>query len=32
VPDPGAVTARFHEEFDKVVLALLMGPYLLRAV
>jgi WS/DGAT/MGAT family acyltransferase len=32
VPDPGAVTARFHEEFDKVVLALLMGPYLQRAV
>ncbi|MGQ0428783.1 MAG: WS/DGAT/MGAT family O-acyltransferase [Gammaproteobacteria bacterium] len=28
VPDPGAVAARFHEEFDKVVLSLLMGPYL----
>ncbi|MGQ0384193.1 MAG: WS/DGAT/MGAT family O-acyltransferase [Gammaproteobacteria bacterium] len=28
VPDPGAVTARFHEEFDKVVLSLLMGPWL----
>jgi WS/DGAT/MGAT family acyltransferase len=31
VPDPGAVTARFHEEFDKVVLSLLMGPYLERS-
>jgi WS/DGAT/MGAT family acyltransferase len=29
VPDPGAVTARFHEEFEKVVLSLLLGPYLL---
>ncbi len=32
VPDPGEVTARFHEEFDKAVLALLMGPYLRQAV
>lgn len=31
VPDPGAVTARFHEEFEKVVLALLMGSYLAAA-
>lgn len=29
VPDPGAVTERFHEEFEKVVLSLLLGPYLL---
>jgi hypothetical protein len=28
VPDPGAVTERFHEEFEKVVLSLLLGPYL----
>jgi WS/DGAT/MGAT family acyltransferase len=28
VPDPGEVAARFHEEFEKVVLSLLMGPYL----
>lgn len=28
VPDPGAVTARFHEEFEKVVLALLLGAWL----
>ncbi|MBX3703856.1 MAG: wax ester/triacylglycerol synthase family O-acyltransferase [Steroidobacteraceae bacterium] len=28
VPDPGAVTARFHQEFEKVVCSLLMGPYL----
>ncbi len=31
VPDPGAVTARFHEEFEKLVLSLLLGPYLQRA-
>jgi WS/DGAT/MGAT family acyltransferase len=28
VPDPGAVTAGFHEEFEQLVLSLLMGPYL----
>ncbi len=28
VPDPDAVTARFHEEFDRVVLAALLGPWL----
>jgi hypothetical protein len=28
VPDPARVTAKFHEEFDKVVLALLLGPWL----
>lgn len=28
VPDPEAVTARFQEEFEKVVLSLLLGPYL----
>ncbi|MGH8251216.1 MAG: WS/DGAT/MGAT family O-acyltransferase [Steroidobacteraceae bacterium] len=28
VPDPGEVTAKFHQEFDKLVLALLLGPYL----
>ncbi len=28
VPDPAEVTARFHEEFEKVVLSLLLGPYL----
>jgi hypothetical protein len=28
VPDPARVAARFHEEFEKVVLSLLLGPYL----
>ncbi len=28
VPDPAAVTARFHDEFEKIVLSLLLGPYL----
>jgi WS/DGAT/MGAT family acyltransferase len=28
VPDPAAVIARFHEEYENAVLALLMGPYL----
>jgi len=28
VPDPDAVTARFREEFEKVVLSVLLGPYL----
>ena len=28
IPDPAAVTARFHDEFEKLVLALLLGPYL----
>ncbi len=28
VPDPAALTARFHDEFEKIVLALLLGPYL----
>ena len=28
IPDPAAVSARFHDEFEKVVLALLLGPYL----
>ncbi len=28
VPDPDAVTARFQEEFEKVVLSVLLGPYL----
>ncbi len=28
VPDPGQVTARFREEFEKVVLSVLLGPYL----
>ena len=28
IPDPAAVTARFHDEFEKVVLSLLLGPYL----
>jgi WS/DGAT/MGAT family acyltransferase len=28
VPDPDQVTARFCEEFEKVVLAVLLGPYL----
>jgi WS/DGAT/MGAT family acyltransferase len=26
IPDPAAVTARFHDEFEKVVLSLLLGP------
>lgn len=30
VPDPDAVTARFQDEFEHVVLALLLGPYLRR--
>ena len=30
VPDPDAVTARFREEFERVVLAALLGPYLQR--
>jgi WS/DGAT/MGAT family acyltransferase len=29
IPDPAAVTARFHDEFEKVVLSLLLGPYLM---
>ncbi len=28
IPDPALVTAKFHEEFEKVVLSLLLGPYL----
>jgi hypothetical protein len=28
VPDPGVVAAGFHEEFEQLVLSLLMGPYL----
>ena len=28
VPDPARVTAKFHEEFEKVVLSLLLGPWL----
>jgi WS/DGAT/MGAT family acyltransferase len=28
VPDPDAVTARFREEFERVVMAALLGPYL----
>jgi WS/DGAT/MGAT family acyltransferase len=28
VPDPDEVTARFREEFEKAVLAVLLGPYL----
>jgi WS/DGAT/MGAT family acyltransferase len=28
IPDPAAVTARFHDEFEKVVLSLLLGPFL----
>jgi WS/DGAT/MGAT family acyltransferase len=28
VPDPALVTAKFHEEFERVVLSLLLGPYL----
>jgi hypothetical protein len=28
VPDPDAVTARFREEFENVVLSVLLGPYL----
>jgi WS/DGAT/MGAT family acyltransferase len=28
VPDPALVAAKFHEEFEKVVLSLLLGPYL----
>ena len=28
IPDPAAVTARFHDEFEKIVLSLLLGPYL----
>lgn len=30
VPDPDAVAARFQDEFERVVLALLLGPYLRR--
>jgi diacylglycerol O-acyltransferase len=30
VPDPDAVTARFREEFERVVLAALLGPWLQR--
>jgi len=30
VPDPDAVTARFREEFERTVLAALLGPYLQR--
>jgi WS/DGAT/MGAT family acyltransferase len=28
VPDPGAVTSRFRDEFENVVLSVLLGPYL----
>jgi hypothetical protein len=28
VPDPDQVTARFGEEFENVVLSVLLGPYL----
>jgi len=28
IPDPDAVTARFHDEFEKIVLSLLLGPFL----
>jgi len=28
VPDPALVMAKFHEEFERVVLSLLLGPYL----
>ena len=28
IPDPTAVTARFHDEFEKIVLSVLLGPYL----
>ncbi|MDH4260673.1 MAG: WS/DGAT domain-containing protein, partial [Gammaproteobacteria bacterium] len=28
IPDPSAVTARFHDEFEKVVLSVLLGPFL----
>jgi diacylglycerol O-acyltransferase / wax synthase len=28
VPDPNEVTARFQQEFEKLVLSLLLGPYL----
>lgn len=28
VPDPAVVTAKFHEEFERLVLSLLLGPYL----
>ena len=31
VPDPSALAARFHDEFEKVVLTLLLGPYLRNA-
>ena len=31
VPDPSALAARFHDEFEKVVLTLLLGPYLSNA-
>jgi len=30
IPDPVAVTARFHDEFEKIVMSLLLGPYLTR--
>ncbi len=30
VPDPGALVAGFRDEFERVVLALLLGPYLRR--
>jgi diacylglycerol O-acyltransferase len=30
VPDPDSVTARFREEFEKLVLAVLLGPWLER--
>jgi hypothetical protein len=28
VPDPEEVTARFQQEFEKLVLSLLLGPWL----
>ena len=28
IPDPAAVTARFHDEFERIVLSVLLGPYL----
>jgi WS/DGAT/MGAT family acyltransferase len=32
VPDPGAVAARFRDEFEGVVLSVLLGPYLRAAI
>jgi hypothetical protein len=30
IPDPDSVTARFREEFEKLVLTVLLGPWLQR--